>query len=494
MLGAVESVATAQLAGNYTINPAAAASSSNFPYLSAAVSALTAQGVGGAVEFEVYDDSGPYTATMPFVTSAVQWQPSTAVLVLEQWLGASAANRVTFKAAAGESPVFDAALGAMGVFWNGADYCTLDGVEIKNAPMDGVSLYSEPQHGQVLGAVIRRCRIHDCGAAGIAIYGNSERPQNTIVENNFLWNLQSTNAGGFGALARFGYVSGRRHDNSRLLNNTFYVTTASGNSFAVVGDSPSGGTGSHFAELSNNIIVKTSNSIRPVLRFPLIGSTGIPPVVDANCYLDTSGGPFSEGEVVAADFTTWQTLSGKDMASLEADPLLVSPAVGDLHLTSTSPCVGASSVSSGVTDDIDGEPRDAFPDIGADELGNPSQLTLSMSPLPNGEVEATLVGLPAGVTAGITLTSTATSGQVGAGPLWGIHPSYATFLLLGSHSTPAVGDPLHFVGGVSGAFPLTAYLVPLSVVTALAGETWDLVCVVYGPNVVQASNVERITW
>ena len=363
-------VATAQLGGLYTINPIAPTGGTNYTALADAVNDLLTQGVAAPCIFEIFDDGGPYTGSMPFLSNNVGWAPSTAVLVLGQWTGASATNRVTFRAATGESPVFDASSNSMGVFWNGADYVTLEGIEIINAPMDGVTLYSETQHGQALDPVIRRCKIHDCGAGGVVIYGNSQRPQNTVVENNFFWNLQMTNAGGFNSLARFGYVSGRRHDNSRVINNTFYVTTSVGGAFAVIGDTPSGGTNSHYAEISHNIIVKTSNTARPIFSFPLIGTTGIPALTDANCFWDTSGGPFSQGQVAAANLTAWQTATGQDANSFAFDPLLASPTTGALHLRALSPCINASAVPSGVMDDIDGESRlGQVPDVGADEYG-----------------------------------------------------------------------------------------------------------------------------
>src|SRR5262245_57300926 len=105
----------AQLAGGYTINPARPASATNFTTLASAVAALVANGVAGPVFFDVYDDAGPYKETATF--SAVI-TPTTAGLVLGTWNGASSTNRVTFRAAPGESPVIDAAPNGMGVFWN----------------------------------------------------------------------------------------------------------------------------------------------------------------------------------------------------------------------------------------------------------------------------------------------------------------------------------------------------------------------------------------
>src|SRR5262249_31053823 len=154
--------APAQLAGTYTINPLLPVSPTNFRSLTAAVNALNGQGVAGAVWFDVYDDAGPYTESFPFTTVNGAFPPQTAGLKVAQWTGVSSQNRVTFRAARGESPVIDATANAFGVFWNGADYVTLEGFEIENALFDGVSLYTEDPLTPVTDAVIRRCRIHHC--------------------------------------------------------------------------------------------------------------------------------------------------------------------------------------------------------------------------------------------------------------------------------------------------------------------------------------------
>ena len=125
----------AQLAGAYTVNPLVPTGGSNFASLADATTALGTQGVAGPVFLYLYDDAGPFTEATPFVTTTA-YAPSTAVLVMTSWTGTSNTNRVTFLPAAGENPVFDAAGRAMGVFWGGADYVTLQGIEIKNATFD----------------------------------------------------------------------------------------------------------------------------------------------------------------------------------------------------------------------------------------------------------------------------------------------------------------------------------------------------------------------
>jgi hypothetical protein len=199
-------------------------------------------------------DAGPFTESSPFVTANGQYPPSNAVLVLRDWPGASPVNRVTFRPAAGEAPVLDATGQAMGIFWGGADYVTVEGLDIANAIFDGISLYAETTHGVALDPIIRRCRIHDCGGGGVVVYGNSSMPVNTLIESNFFWGLQRTNAGAFNTTGRFGYVTTRRSTNTRVIHNTFLMDTGTGARCCAIGGNPGNATEQPFAEVSNNIV------------------------------------------------------------------------------------------------------------------------------------------------------------------------------------------------------------------------------------------------
>ncbi len=61
----------------------------------------------------------------------------------------------------------------------------------------------------------------------------------------------------------------------------------------------------------------------------------------------------------------FRTATGTDANSISADPLFVSTT--DLHIQAGSPAINAGTTTS-VTDDFDGQTRDAAPDIGADEF------------------------------------------------------------------------------------------------------------------------------
>jgi len=362
----------AQLAGTYTVNPTLPTGGVNFASLADATAALSAQGVAGPVELLLYDDAGPYTESAAFVTTNGPFPPQTAVLGLTSWTGTSSTNRVTFKPAPGESPVFDATGRAMGVFWGGADFVTLQGIEIRNAIFDAISLYAESTHGVANDPIIDGCVLHDCGGTGVTIYGNSSFPVNTLVQNCVFHRLQQTNAGSFSTTGRFGYVTTRRSTNTRIVHNTFLADTGAGSWFCVLGAYPSGATEQPYAEFSNNIVVKTAAPTKPIVRINGVSGSSflVPTVCDANCFFDPSAGPFAlwgaSSANVAATLLDWQLNAQRDLASLLGDPALRDLTGHDVHLTATSICRGASTLPAGVTADLDGQTRTTPNDIGAD--------------------------------------------------------------------------------------------------------------------------------
>jgi len=53
--------------------------------------------------------------------------------------------------------------------------------------------------------------------------------------------------------------------------------------------------------------------------------------------------------------------------NIDADPLFVDPSSDNYHLQASSPCIDAGTYSGAPPDDLDGNPRDEFPDMGAYE-------------------------------------------------------------------------------------------------------------------------------
>lgn len=367
---------TAQLAGTYTVNPTLPTAGNNFASLLDATNALAAQGVAGPVVVEVYDDAGPYTEIAPFTSANGVSTPTTAVLAFASWTGTSSINRVTFRPAAGEAPVLDATGRGMGVFWGGGDYVTLEGFEIRNPLQDGISLYAEASHGIAQDPIIDGCRIHDCGAGGVVLYGNTPQPANTLVQNCTFWRCQTTNFGGFNTTGRFGYITTRRTNGTRIVHNTFFVDTGVGSMFCVIGANASGATEVPYQEVSNNIVYKTAGAGRPIFHIatPTGATTPVPVVCDSNCFVDLTASPFARygvsGATIANTLLDWQIGVLRDLQSLTADPLFVDAANLDFHLQPVSPCRNASALAAGVALDADGQVRTAPEDIGADEASD----------------------------------------------------------------------------------------------------------------------------
>lgn len=393
-LGLLVSPLCAQLIGNYSINPAWPPVASNFDSFASACAALASQGVVGPVTFEVYDDAGPFTESSP-ITPTGLWAPDNAVVVFSSWNGTSSTNRVTFRPAPGEAPVIEAAGKAIGIYWGGADYVTVEGLEIRNAIFDAISLYSDATLGVPFDPIIRKCRIHDCGGVGVSVYGNSSFPVNTLIENNFFWGLLTSGTGSFNTTGRFAYVTSRRSTNTRVVHNTFFVNTGQGSTFAVIGAYPAGTTEIPFGEVSNNVVYKTAAAGKPILRIqsPTGATNLVPTICESNCFFDSTTSPFAQWGVNAATTSNtlidWQTTCVRDLTSLAQNPNLRSTTTFDLHLAANSPCLGASTVSAGTLDDIDGQLRTTGIDLGADEfsaasiasVGNGCPGTGSLSPV-----------------------------------------------------------------------------------------------------------------
>jgi hypothetical protein len=97
-------------------------------------------------------------------------------------------------------------------------------------------------------------------------------------------------------------------------------------------------------------------------------------VTDDILWGDSSGGTTGQ-ELTNSGGTVQVTYSDLQSGfvgtgNLKADPLFVAANSGNLHLTATSPCVSAGTAISGITTDLDGTARRAYPTMGAYEAGS----------------------------------------------------------------------------------------------------------------------------
>lgn len=137
------------LNGTYTINPAAASSAGNFRSLSAAINTLNANGAAGAVTFQLAAGL-TLTENPPAITAS-----------------GTAANRVTFtRTGSGPNPVLQTAAPAeAGLDLLGADYVTIDGIDVTGGAQCGYRVRSASGTNGAANNIIRNASITLSGAS-----------------------------------------------------------------------------------------------------------------------------------------------------------------------------------------------------------------------------------------------------------------------------------------------------------------------------------------
>ena len=89
-------------------------------------------------------------------------------------------------------------------------------------------------------------------------------------------------------------------------------------------------------------------------------------------FWDNTAGP-TYGEINASSYgavtVEYSDIQGgwEGEGNIDADPLFVDEENGDYHIQAGSPCIDAGTSEGAPEDDIDGDLRDSYPDIGSDE-------------------------------------------------------------------------------------------------------------------------------
>ena len=209
--------------------------------------------------------------------------------------------------------------------------------------------------------------------AGIGCYGNSHP---AITNNTIISNSAITSGGGVCC-----------YDNSHptITNNTI---TGNSTETAV-------GYGGGICCYSNSYPTITNNTITDNWAFQgggiYCGYDSSPTVlntilwnnspqeiyldIDSSCsitidYSDVEGG---EEGIGGSGTVNW----GEH--NIDADPLFVNPDNGDYHLQAGSPCIDAGTPDGAPPDDIEGNPRDDKPDMGAYEYGSAPEANIDLS-------------------------------------------------------------------------------------------------------------------
>lgn len=247
-----------------------------------------------------------------------------------------------------------------------------DGVVFGNLVYN-INSYGNPAYGTERSAggiyvdggtniVIERNIVHDSNL-GVEL-ASEHAGKNTsyiTLRNNFFYNNTQT------GIAIGGYDKRRGStENCVIVNNTLYNNFTQGDWGAelyIQFDTRNN-------IIKNNIIFANASK-RYIESWSAVMTNNL---VDYNLYFASGGGTTGTWiwkNVTYTTFAAYQTASGNDANGLVgADPLLVNPVAGDLHLQSTSPAIdrGQNLIESG-TLDIDNQARiQNIIDLGADEV------------------------------------------------------------------------------------------------------------------------------
>jgi cysteine-rich repeat protein/parallel beta-helix repeat protein len=210
---------------------------------------------------------------------------------------------------------------------------------------------------------IERNIVHDCNIGiELASEHDGKSTSEVVARNNFVYRSHSI------GISIGGYDTRRGSTvDCAIVHNTLYDN-----------DTDHSGGGELLLQydvrnnvIENNIVYANSQNQFVANEFSLTSGN----TIDHNLYFSAGGAASSEWRWTTTPYTgfaAWKAGSGNDANSIFEDPVLVSPATGNLHLGAGSPAIGAAvALDPAVagTTDIDGTPRvsGAAADLGADE-------------------------------------------------------------------------------------------------------------------------------
>ena len=280
-----------------------------------------------------------------------------------------------------------------------------------SSTMTGIQIALLVNGGTVTGnkmSDIKHNNTTGWGSNGIYITSSSTA-SNLLIANNFIsdvasqgFNGQADTDNGYGIVVALG-GGYKIYHNSVLLNTNQGAGAAAGQTAGI--NILTGLTTAGAIDLRDNIFASTQTL---GTRYGVICNSAntVFSNINYNDYFAQNIGFI--GGSARATLANWQTGTGQDANSIAVDPLYTTTtAPADLHLQMASTLVNAGTTVAGVATDIDGQTRDAMPDIGADELITNTPGTLQFS-APTYSVAENVGG------GTVTITVTRTGGTLGA--------------------------------------------------------------------------------
>jgi hypothetical protein len=280
---------------------------------------------------------------------------------------------------------------------------------VTSSTMSGIQIALLVNGGTITGNKISDVKQNNTagwGSNGI-YFTSSSTAANVTVANNFIsdvasqgFNGQADTDNGYGIVVALG-GGYKIYHNSVLLNTNQGAGAASGQTAAI---NILTGLAAGAVDLRDNALASTQTL---GTRYGVICNSAntVFSNINYNDYFAQNVGFI--GGSARPTLANWQTGTGQDANSIAVDPLFVTTtAPADLHLQAASTLVNAGT-NVGVTTDIDGQTRDAMPDIGADEVVVATPGTVQFSAPTYSVAENVAGGLA-------TITVTRTGGSSGA--------------------------------------------------------------------------------
>jgi hypothetical protein len=355
-----------------------------------------------------------------------------------------------------------------GVYIQGADGAIVTGNDIGGFS----SVTSEVDRGVWLATgttntLVERNTVHDMHYGGTSGYGGKGivvssglANCNNAIQNNMIYNLTGDGDSytSFGATyAPNGiYVFGTGQGGVKIYYNTIYLYGNSINNDAQcysIGIALDDGSAASVVDnlIINNLGLRTNVGVGPVAIAAEVSNAQFTAINYNNYYCNADSPAVDNlGKIAAVDYPTlsgWAAASGGDVNSISSTVNFVSPT--NLHIVSTtpSPVDSAATPVAGITNDFDGNTRNATrPDIGADEF---NLITLP-PPVVSAVARSTRVPMQ-GDSVVVTCTITDTLGISTANLIYNINGTPNLVAMVRTGGTPTNGTYRGVVPGSANA-------------------------------------------